>query len=81
MQACLLLMACHAVAVQQCCCHLVLLLQAPVDSPERFFVEIQFSNGANFDPTRVPANRHTMPTQNRRLLTGSPGVPLQTFQV
>jgi len=56
-------------------------VQAPVDAPERFFVEIQFSNGANFDPIKVAASRHTLPTQNRRLLTSSPGVPLQTFQV
>ena len=55
--------------------------QAPVDSPERFFVEIQFSNGANFDPTKVAANRHTLPTQNRRLLSSPPGVTLQAFQV
>jgi hypothetical protein len=51
-----------------------------VDSPERFYVEIQFSNGANYDPTVVEAPRHTMPTQPRRLLTRSPGVPLQDFQ-
>jgi hypothetical protein len=59
----------------------VVLLQAAVDAPERFFVEIQFSNGANYDPTVVEPPRHTMPTQPRRLLTNMPGVPLQTFQV
>lgn len=52
-----------------------------MDAPERFFVEIQFSNGANYDPTLVEPPRHTMPTQPRRLLTNPPGVPLQTFQV
>jgi hypothetical protein len=52
-----------------------------VDAPERFFVEIQFSNGANYDPTLVEPPRHTMPTQPRRLLTNPPGVTMQSFQV
>lgn len=52
-----------------------------MDSPERFFVEIQFSNGANYAPTLVEPPRHTMPTQPRRLMTAMPGVTLQKFQV
>lgn len=57
-------------------------LQAPVDSPERFFVDIQFSNGANYDPTSVVPlhDNHVLPTQPRRPLTDAPGVPLQTLQ-
>lgn len=83
--------SCMHSLVQGCCnsviqlvlgaCIGVAVLQAPVDAPERFFVEIQFSNGANYDPTLVEPPRHTMPTQPRRLLTNLPGVPLQTFQV
>jgi hypothetical protein len=47
------------------CCLVLPDAQVPVDSPERFFVEIQFSNGANFDPTTtVPTlKNHTLPTQ------------------
>jgi hypothetical protein len=56
----------------------------PVDSPERFLVEIQFSNGANYDPTNEQAMLqsapHTLPTQPRRLLTPVPGVSLHGFQ-
>lgn len=57
-------------------------MQVPVDAPERFLVEIQFSNGANYDPTSVVPlhNDHVLPTQPRGLLTTPPGVPLQTFQ-
>eukprot|EP00879_Flechtneria_rotunda_P009465 GHRR01009908.1.p1 GENE.GHRR01009908.1~~GHRR01009908.1.p1 ORF type:complete len:896 (+),score=398.55 GHRR01009908.1:452-3139(+) len=56
--------------------------QVPVESPDRFFVEVQFSNGANHDPTAVvPLHAdHTLPTQPRRLLTSQPGVTLQALQ-
>ncbi|WIA10709.1 hypothetical protein OEZ85_010886 [Tetradesmus obliquus] len=58
--------------------------QVPVDSPDRFLVEIQFSNGANYDPTHEPSMLqsapHTLPTQPRRLLTPVPGVSLHGFQ-
>lgn len=55
-----------------------------MDSPDRFLVEIQFSNGANYDPTHEPSMLqsapHTLPTQPRRLLTPVPGVSLHGFQ-
>eukprot|EP00775_Hariotina_reticulata_P005841 gene5841-6082_t len=45
--------------------HIHSLINVPVESPERFFVEIQFSNGANFDPTTTvpPLQNHILPTQ------------------
>jgi hypothetical protein len=59
-------------------------VQVPVDSPDRFLVEIQFSNGANCDPTNeqsvMQGAPHTLPTQPRRLLTPVPGVSLHGFQ-
>ncbi len=57
-------------------------VQAAVDAPERFYVEVQFSNGANYDPTTVIPlhDNHVLPTQPRRLLTMPPGVPLQSLQ-
>jgi hypothetical protein len=51
----------------------------PLDSPDRFLVEVLFSNGANFDPTRVVplANDHTLPVVPRAPLHTGAGVPLQ----
>jgi len=52
--------------------------QVPLDSPDRFLVEVLFSNGANFDPTRVVplANDHTLPVVPRAPLHTGIGVPL-----
>ncbi|KAI8468422.1 MAG: histidine phosphatase superfamily-domain-containing protein [Monoraphidium minutum] len=53
--------------------------QVPLDSPDRFVVEVLFSNGANHDPTRVVplANDHTLPVVPRAPLHTGMGVPLQ----
>ncbi len=50
----------------------------PIDSPDRFVVEVLFSNGANFDPTAVVpvANDHTLPAVPRAPLHTGIGVPL-----
>ena len=52
--------------------------QVPVDAPERFLVEILFSNGANYNPTEVfPRDRdHTLPVKPRACLVEGRGVPL-----
>lgn len=53
--------------------------QVPLDSPDRFVVEMLFSNGANYDPTRVVplANDHTLPIVPRVPLHTGEGTPLQ----
>jgi hypothetical protein len=67
-----------------CCIQCVHHVQVHVDSPDRFLVEIQFSNGANCDPTNeqsvMQGAPHTLPTQPRQLLTPVPGVSLHGFQ-
>ena len=50
--------------------------RVPVDSPQRFLVETQFSPGANYDPfSLVPLHPHVMPVVPRTppaRLRGSP---------
>jgi hypothetical protein len=53
--------------------------RVPVDSPQRFLVDVQFSAGANYDPFSLdPLHPHVLPVLPRRPLhTGSlyqPGV-------
>jgi hypothetical protein len=45
----------------------------PVDSPQRFLVDVQFSAGANYDPFSLdPLHPHVLPVLPRRPLhTGS----------
>ena len=56
--------------------------RVPVDSPQRFLVDVQFSAGANYDPFSLdPLHPHVLPVLPRRPLhTGSlyqPGVTSQ----
>lgn len=51
--------------------------RVPVDSPERFLVDVQFSPGANYDPfSLVPLHPHVLPVLPRKPLhDGAPSRP------
>lgn len=48
----------------------------PLDAPERFVIEILFSNGAATDPTLTALPDHTLPTTPRSNLVDGHGVSL-----
>lgn len=50
--------------------------QVPLDAPERFVIEILFSNGAATDPTLTALPDHTLPTTPRSNLVDGHGVSL-----
>lgn len=54
-------------------------VQVPIDAPERFLVEVLFSNGTNHDPTAVTPlhDNHTLPVVPRQTMHMGNGIPLQ----